>query len=76
MLPRPAAPAPRSAVAEARRTAAAVKPKPAPAAVDTDVALISAIIQHMNKPVSQRGELKDAAGCGDKSCAAKMPNHP
>jgi len=72
--PRPAsrtAPAPRQAAGHARqepahprRTAALPKAKPAPGAVDTDVALISAIIQHVN----QRGELKDAA--------AKMPNRP
>jgi len=66
----------REAPAHPHRTAAVAKTKPVPAPVDTDVALISAIIQHMNKPVSQRGELKDAAGCGDQSCAAKMPNRP
>jgi hypothetical protein len=64
-MPSRAAPAPRSALADARQPAAAharraapvQKPKPAPVAVDTDVALISAIIQHM----SQRGEPKDGA---------------
>lgn len=69
----PRAPAARSVLAEARqpasaharRPAAAVqKAKPAPAPVDTDVALISAIIQHVN----QRGE--------DKDGAAKMTNRP
>jgi hypothetical protein len=60
------------ASAPARRTAAPPRPKPAPAPVDTDVALISAIIQHVN----QRGELKDASGCGDKACPAKMTNRP
>ena len=69
----PRAPAARSVLAEARqpasaharRPAAAVqKAKPAPAPVDTDVALISAIIQHVN----QRGEVKDGA--------AKMTNRP
>jgi hypothetical protein len=71
-VPPKAAPGARSALAEARqpgaaharRPAAAQKAKPAPAALDTDVALISAIIQHVN----QRGETKDAA--------AKMPNRP
>jgi len=71
-VPPKAAPGARSALAEARqpgaaharRPAAAQKAKPAPAALDTDVALISAIIQHVN----QRGETKDAT--------AKMPNRP
>ena len=72
-VPPKAAPPARSVPAEARqppsahdrRTApTARKGRPAPAAVDTDVALISAIIQHVN----QRGEAKDAA--------AKMPNRP
>jgi hypothetical protein len=74
-----AAPAPRAAGGQARpepahprRMNAVPKPKPAPATVDTDVALISAIIQHVNK----RGELKDGADCGDKACVAKMPNRP
>ena len=80
-MPAKAAPsAPRHALAETRRepsahprrTAAVTKPKPAPATVDTDVALISAIIQHVN----QRGELKDAANCSDKPCPAKMTNRP
>lgn len=72
-VPPKAAPAARGALAEARQPASthvrrtaptAQKAKPAPAAVDTDVALISAIIQHVN----QRGEVKDGA--------AKMPNRP
>ena len=54
----------REASTHPRRPAVVPRPKPAPAAVDTDVALISAIIQHVN----QRGELKDGA--------AKMPNRP
>lgn len=68
-----AAPSARSVLAEARQPASthvrgaaptAQKAKPASAAVDTDVALISAIIQHVN----QRGEVKDGA--------TKMPNRP
>jgi hypothetical protein len=71
--PHPAAAAARhEAPAHPRRAAAPATPKPAPATVDTDVALISAIIQHVNK----RGELKDDTACTDKSCARKLPAHP
>ena len=80
ILAKAAPSAPRHALAETRREpsahprrmAALPKPKTAPAAVDTDVALISAIIQHVN----QRGEPKDAASCSDKPCAATMKNRP
>jgi len=71
---RPAAKAvPRVAAlpAHPRRASAPAKPRPAQT-VDTDVALISAIIQHVNK----RGELKDGADCGDKPCAPKLPTRP
>jgi len=67
--PRTASSTPRQeAQARARRSAAAAKPAQAPAAVDTDVALISAIIQHVN----QRGELQDNA----KTSTKRMPTHP
>ncbi len=56
------------APARPRRAAVAPKPAHAPAAVDTDVALISAIIQHVN----QRGELQDDA----KSSTKRLPTHP
>lgn len=83
---RPHGAAARSAAAQARTSAAqgrqetsarakrgtAAKPGAAPAAVDTDVALISAIIQHVNS----RGELKDGADCSGKPCSAKIPNKP
>jgi hypothetical protein len=72
-VPPKAAPVSRSVLAETRQPASpharltaptARKAKPASAAVDTDVALISAIIQHVN----QRGEAKDGT--------TKMPNRP
>lgn len=72
-VPPKAAPAARPVVAESRQPASAharraastaQKTRQAPAAVDTDVALISAIIQHVN----QRGEVKDGA--------AKISNRP
>lgn len=72
--PRTTGAQPRQAAApgHARHPAAVARPKPAPAAVDTDVALISAIIQHVN----QHGDLKDGKECGDKSCLPKMTNRP
>ena len=67
--PRTASSMPRQeAPVRARRGAATVKPVPAPATVDTDVALISAIIQHVN----QRGELQDNA----KSSTKQTPTQP
>lgn len=54
--------------ARPRRAAAAPKPAHAPASVDTDVALISAIIQHVN----QRGELQDDA----KSSTKRLTTQP
>lgn len=70
--PRSAAPQTRQEPAvHPRRAAALAKPKPAPVAVDTDVALISAIIQH----ASQHGESKDGA-CSDRPCAPRMSNRP
>lgn len=71
--PRPAAPRMasvpprRETPARARHTAAA-RPGQGPAAVDTDVALISAIIQHVN----QRGELQEDA----KSSTKRTPTQP
>jgi hypothetical protein len=55
------------AAARSRRQAAAAKAQAAPAAVDTDVALISAIIQHANA----REEAQE--GCADKGCGARKP---
>lgn len=72
--PRPAAKAAAhvaAAPSHPRRAATPARPRPAQP-VDTDVALISAIIQHVNK----RGELKDGADCGDKPCAPKLPTRP
>jgi hypothetical protein len=51
-----------------RRSATPARPGAAAAGVDNDVALISAIIQHVNK----RGELKDGPDCGDPPCPATM----
>jgi hypothetical protein len=53
--------------ARSRRQAAAAKAPAAPSAVDTDVALISAIIQHANA----REEAQK--GCADKGCGARKP---
>jgi hypothetical protein len=50
-----------------RRQTAARAPAAAPT-VDTDVALISAIIQHANA----RQEAEEA-GCADKGCGARKP---
>ena len=67
---RTASAAPRhEAPARARSSAAAAaKPVQAPTAVDTDVALISAIIQHVN----QHGELQENA----KSSTKRTPTQP
>ena len=51
-----------------RRSAASARQGTAAAGVDNDVALISAIIQHVNK----RGELKDGPDCGDQPCPARQ----
>jgi len=51
-----------------RRGAIAAKQGNTAAGVDNDVALISAIIQHVNK----RGELKDGPDCGEQPCPATM----
>jgi hypothetical protein len=61
-----------AAHASPKRGAPAIKPLPAPAAVDTDVALISAIIQH----AANRREATEDAGCGDKPCGPRMPARP
>lgn len=58
--------------ASPKRSAPAIKPLPAPAAVDTDVALISAIIQHAAK----RHEAVEDSGCHDKPCGPRMPPQP
>ena len=55
-----------------RRAQAPAKPKQTPTAVDTDVALISAIIQH----ASQHGESKDGATCSDSPCPPRMSTRP
>jgi hypothetical protein len=65
-----------AALAHASRTAAhsrrpAQPAKAPPAAVDTDVALISAIIQH----AASRQETDEAA-CADKACGPRMPARP
>jgi hypothetical protein len=58
--------------ASPKRSAPAIRPLPAPAAVDTDVALISAIIQH----AANRHEAVDDSGCHDKPCGPRMPPQP
>lgn len=58
--------------ANPKRGAPLVKPVPAPAAVDTDVALISAIIQH----AANRHDAADDKACGDKPCGPRMPARP
>ncbi len=54
-----------------KRTAGASRPTPSTAKVDTDVALISAILQH----TGTRNEAADGAGpaCADKPCGPRMP---
>ena len=63
---------PPAVAAHSRRGVASAKQGMAGATVDNDVALISAIIQHVNK----RGELGDGPDCGDKPCPTKMTNRP
>ena len=58
--------------ASPKRSAPAIKPLPAPAAVDTDVALISAIIQH----AANHRETTEDSGCRDKPCGPRMPPQP
>ena len=56
-----------------KRTAGASRTTPSPPTVDTDVALISAILQH----TGTRNEAADGAGtaaCTDKPCAPRMPH--
>lgn len=55
----------------AKRNAPLAKPVPAPAAIDTDVALISAIIQHA---ATQHDDAQE--GCAGKSCGPHMPARP
>jgi hypothetical protein len=62
----PAAPRPKRSGGTSRTT-------PPSAAVDTDVALISAILQH----TGTRNEAADGAGttaCADKPCGPRMPS--
>lgn len=54
-----------------KRGAPAIKPLPA-ATVDTDVALISAIIQH----AATRRDAVEDAGCRDQPCGPRMPQRP
>jgi hypothetical protein len=59
-----------STTAHRKRGAAASRSAP-PSAVDSDVAVISAILQH----AGARSEAADAApACPDKSCAIRMPS--
>jgi hypothetical protein len=55
------------AAARSRRQAAAARAPASPSAVDTDVALITAIIQHANT----REEAQE--GCADKGCGGRKP---
>jgi hypothetical protein len=60
------------ATSHRKRGAAASRATPPSAAVDTDVAVISAILEH----TGARHEAADAEGastCADKSCATRMP---
>jgi hypothetical protein len=57
-----------TAASRHRRQAAAAKAPPAAPAVDTDVALITAIIQH----AANRQEAEEG-GCVDKGCSARKP---
>lgn len=68
-----------------RPTALARTRKPAPATasaeapIDTDVALLSAIIIHASSHAEERAQLESAAACarvGDKRCTGRPPAHP
>jgi hypothetical protein len=67
----PLAHAERPATARSRRHGASAKPVAAAPAPDTDVALISAIIQH----AATRQETEEAA-CADRACGPRMPAKP
>lgn len=56
-----------------KRAAGAGKTAPAPGSVDTDVALISAILQHTGTR-DEATEGTGAAACTDKPCGARMPS--
>jgi hypothetical protein len=68
-----AAPPARAAVAaapvRARKTPPAIQARPEPAAVDSDIALLSAIIMHASRHAGERAQI-EAAQCGaGKKCA-------
>jgi hypothetical protein len=56
-----------------KRAAAASRTRPPPAAVDTDVALISAILQHAGAD-SGAADAAGTSGCADKSCNPRLPS--
>lgn len=66
--PHPAGPGVHAAPGPRRAPSAKAAPLPAP---DTDVALISAIIQHAARP-----DGADDAACGGKPCAERQPGPP
>jgi hypothetical protein len=56
----------------AKRTAPRTTPSTAP--VDTDVALISAILQHTGAPHEAASDGAVTPSCADKSCGPHMPS--
>jgi hypothetical protein len=72
---RPAPPPPRTGTpAKPRRNALPLKP--AAPAVDMDVALITAIIQHASRPLDAAGVDHPDASCAGKACGPRMPEQP
>ncbi|WP_296944911.1 hypothetical protein [uncultured Massilia sp.] len=59
--------------ARPRRPVATATPAPA---VDGDVALITAIIQHTNRAGGQDSQEAGGAACAERSCGPRMPDRP
>lgn len=74
-LPRPPVARAVPAAAPARRNKTAPPPKPEPEAVDTDVALLSAIVAHASSHAAERAQ-QEAAACAGKKCGKKPAAHP
>jgi hypothetical protein len=70
---------PKPSVAAARAPAKKSRPaplaKPEPEAVDTDVALLAAIVAHASSHAAERAQL-EAAACAGKNCPTKSAPRP